>query len=201
MTEGLAVGDLAGILGALSNLSFMFGPFFFSLLFMLFITRKAHRDLQSVIRREAPPADDIEKSFYRKIHTASLVSGIILVFISVAWWVYAQFKIHAYSGVIVGLNPNEIVYSVNGDMWSRTVNKRVSDGERSLKEFHFVVIKNSRLAVGQTLEFEFYKSEGGVGQGPPKQIKLFAKLTGHYPEQFKLTRKNGKLELVSMTKE
>jgi hypothetical protein len=43
---------------------------------------------------------------------ASTTVGIMLVFIAVAWWVYAQLQTHTLEGVIAGLNTHQtIIYA------------------------------------------------------------------------------------------
>jgi hypothetical protein len=49
----------------LANAGFLWGPFFFSILFMLVITRMAHSYYRDVNVRTSPPASPEEKTTYR----------------------------------------------------------------------------------------------------------------------------------------
>jgi len=192
--------EFAELLNFLTISSVMWGPFFFSLLFMLFITKKAHLYFQAVITRADPPAEDIEKVVYKNYFVTSFVCGIALVFISVGWWVYAQLQLHAFEGVIVGLEQNQEIYPIDGEIYLKKINRDIGVNGQKLKEYHFAIVRNKPFSNGQSFEFGFYPTAGGLGDSPPEPVKIYAMFSGEASEYFQLTSANGTFKLVKINK-
>jgi len=173
-------------LDLLARSGFMWGPFFFSLLFMLFITRKAHIYYQSIIKRTEPPAEVSEKTVYKNYFFASFISGIFLVFISVGWWVYAQLQLHAYEGVIVGLEKHQEIYPINGDVYLKKVQREFGSSGQKTNEYHFAIIRDKPFNSGQVFEFGFDQARGGHGDIPEKPIIVKVHFSGEASERFQI---------------
>jgi hypothetical protein len=190
--------ELAKVLEMLSSSSFMWGPFFFSLLFMLVITRTANNYFQNVIKRTDPPADKEEKQVYRRFFVASIIAGIVLVFVSVGWWTYAQMQLHAFEGVIVGLRSDQFITAMEDDVYLREVQRDGGLGNK-MRDYHFAIVRDSAFSVGQTFRFSFYPEPGNIGSTPPKPIDLEVPYSGKISGKFMLKREGDSFTLTRLS--
>lgn len=186
--------ELVNILTSLSRSSFMWGPFFFSLLFMLVITQKAHLYYQEVILRTDPPAQLEERKVYRRYFVASFVAGIVLVFMSVGWWIYAQLQIHAFEGVIVGLKPYQFITATEDDVYLRAVQREAGPGQQ-IRDYHFAIVRESPFVAGQVFRFSFYPEPGSIGDAPPEAVSLEVSYSGELTQKYLLSNEEGKFIL------
>lgn len=190
--------ELAKVLSMLSSSSFMWGPFFFSLLFMLVITKTAHNYLQGVIRRTDPPAHKDERTVYRQYFITSLISGIVLVFISVGWWIYAQMQIHAFEGVIVGLKTNQFITANEDDMYLRAVERDAGQGKQ-MRDYHFAIVRDSPFSVGQIFRFSFYPDPGAIGAAPPDPVNLEVPYSGRVTDKYMVKKEGSGFILIRLS--
>lgn len=193
--------DLAMLLNMLSSISFAWGPFFFSLLFMLVITKKSHTCLQEIVKRTDPPAEEDERAIYKQYFKASMISGIVLVFISVGWWIFAQMKLHAFEGVIVGLKTNQIIAANEDDVYLRAVQRDAGAGKQ-IRDYHFAVIRDSPFSKGQIFRFSFYPEPetGYIGDSPPDPVILEVPYSGKLSDKYMLS-KEGSLYTIKCLSE
>lgn len=186
------------MLNVLSSSSFMWGPFFFSLLFMLFITRKSHIYLQNVMTRTDPPAEKDEKVVYRRYFFSSVVSGIVLVFISVGWWIYAQMQIHAFEGVFVGLETNQYITAKEDDVYLRPVQRDVGHGNQ-IRDYHFAIVRESPFSPGQVFHFNFYPEPGSIGNSPPDPVNITVPYSGRASDKYMLKKEGSSFVLTCLS--
>jgi len=178
---------------SLANTSFLWGPFFFSILFMLVITRTAHSYYLGVNERSSPPASQEEKNDYRFYFRLSIVCGTLLVFLSVGWWIYAQLQQHTFQGVIVGLRENQQIVADDDDFYYRAVQRDV--GGHVMRDYHFAIVRNTPFSNGQSFRLDFYPDSGAIGEVKPENIGLLIQYHGGRNEKFKLTRDAGSFKL------
>lgn len=181
---------------ALTNASFLWGPFFFSILFMLVITRTARGYYRQVSERKDPPATAEEKWDYRIYFHLSVACGIILVFVSVGWWMYAQLQQHAFQGVILGLEPNQQIVAADDDLYYRAVHRDLGNGH-VVRDYHFAIVRRAPFSKGQAFRLAFYPEIGSIGE-KPKAIDLVVQYKGDPNGRFKLTRDGTEFRLVAI---
>jgi len=154
---------------ALTSIASQFGPFFFAVLFMVFITKTARNWYADVVCRN-PPADPTERLTYRLYFMTTFGFGLLLVVISVAWWIYIHLiDKHAFEGVIVNLQPNQVIAS--SESYARRVKNADMPGD--LADYHFVVLSERPLTPGSKIILTYFEFDelGGVG-APPKGTPL-----------------------------
>lgn len=187
------------MIDSLTNASFLWGPFFFSILFMLVITRTAHTYYAKVNERMSPPASAEEKQDYRLYFRLSIACGTVLVFVSVGWWMYAQLQQHAFQGVIVGLELEQQVVAADDDLYYRAVQRDAGNG-RHVRDYHFAIVRKAPFSNGQAFRLEFYPEAGVIGEAKPKPIDLVVRYHGDTNGKFKLSREGGVFNLVPIGK-
>jgi cbb3-type cytochrome oxidase subunit 3 len=175
-----------GSIERFATTAFELGPFFFSILFMLVIVGMAHKFYRKVNLRSNPEASAAEKKCYQIYFVSSFVAGIILVFISVGWWMYTHGKKHTLRGAIVGLGVKQILIPVDDDLYMRE-HLRDIDGIKFVDK-HFVIVRDSPFNTGQRIEFRFFPSDASLEQ--PKPEKLYVSISGKDFIKFQLD-KNG----------
>ena len=183
----MMTNDTAKWMELLASAGFLYGPFFFSLLFILVVTRTAHSYYKTACERVTPPVSPEEKKTYQMYFMASTIVGIMLVFIAVAWWVYAQLQTHTLEGVIAGLNTNQTIIMVEDDIYLRAIEKEVGSGHKR-KDYHFVIVRDNPFIIGQTFRLGFFPEPGSIGAQEPKPIELVVKYSGRSRERLKILK-------------
>ena len=89
MVHGLNEMQPAAI-SQFSRLAEILGPFFFSVLFLTFMTHMAVRYYNRAVSRKDPQATIEEVKTYRLYFLVVVFFSFLLVVASVGWWVYAQ---------------------------------------------------------------------------------------------------------------
>lgn len=83
-----------------ARLASQYGPFFFSILFCVVLTRWGYSIYNNANKRKDPPAHPKEIDTYRFYFMSTVVFGFILVIISVVWYFMQQNIIHVFEGKI-----------------------------------------------------------------------------------------------------
>jgi hypothetical protein len=156
---------------SLTYLGFLWGPFFFSILYILVVPRIAHAYYAAVTVRNSPPALPEEIQEYRTYFRWSVRTGLILVALSVAWWLYAQFQYHIYKGIISGLEKDQVIAIKDDDMYYRTV-QWDSGGGHIISAYKFVIVSNQPFVNSRLFDLSFYPESGVIGDNKPEPIKL-----------------------------
>jgi hypothetical protein len=180
---------------ALTNASFLWGPFFFSILFILVVTRTAHSYYARVNERVTPPASAEERQDYRNYFRLSIVSGLVLVFLSVGWWMYAQLHDHMFQGVITGLEKDQQIVPADDDLYYRAVQREAGFG-RVIRDYHFVIVRATPFANGQVFKLQLYPEAGAISEAPPKPEELKVQYRGTARDKYLLVREDDKFKLV-----
>jgi hypothetical protein len=117
----LAIGSVQEI-GGLSELASQYGPFFFSILLIIFLPLIYQRIQQKLLGIPAKRIDQQQLhaslNSNRRNWDLSIRAGIVLIFLSVSWWVYYQFFIlrnseHLFvlQGTITNANEDDLFSS------------------------------------------------------------------------------------------
>lgn len=147
------------------------------MLFMLVITRTAHSYYAEVAKRESPAASEDEKQVYRTYFQLTFWCGTLLVFCSVAWWIYAQLEKHAFEGVIVGLDITQQIMAQEGDIYLRPTQRDVGGG-RIVQDYNFAIIRDKPFVDGQQFRLGFYPEPGALGDKKPEPVELVIRYSG-----------------------
>ncbi len=180
---------------SLANASFLWGPFFFSILFLLVVTRTAHSYYARVNERVTPPASAEERQDYRNYFRLSIVSGLVLVFLSVGWWMYAQLHDHMFQGVIVGLEKDQQIVPADDDLYYRAVQRDAGLG-RVIRDYHFVIVRATPFINGQVFRLQLYPEPGAISEAPPKPEELKVLYRGTTRDKYQLVRDGATYKLV-----
>jgi hypothetical protein len=136
------------------QLAQQYGPFLFSILFIFFVTRTAHKYYRECNTREDPPASEDEKRTYRSYFKVSVWAGLALMLLSVVWWFYSQIRgTNVYQIAIVGLKPNESVLS---NYYVKDVPRPTMPGVPPLHDYFFVVVQSEPFKVGDKFAFYYF---------------------------------------------
>ena len=91
-------------LGALTLLAYQYAPFFFAVLFFIFITKHAYHAYNT-----APPE---QSQTYRRLFIAANIVGLLLVIATSIWWfMNPPSRIFTFKGKISGLQEYQEVAS------------------------------------------------------------------------------------------
>ena len=185
--------DPTAVLDGLTNIAYQFGPFFFAVLFSLFITRSARKWYSAA-------ADGTEdKRTYRKYFDASWVFGMMLVITSVAWWVRTQWEgHHAFAASIVALTPNQQLSSLSDDQYFYS-SFRVHQAPDALKDYWFVIVSDRPVRRGDVFRLNYWEGSGvgSLGQ-QPRTMTLQVRVMDptKFPQRYMLVMNDGKPEAV-----
>ena len=78
------------VLGNFTQMAFEFGPFFFSVLILLYVTYRANQYYLQVSTRKDPPPLPEELRARRVVFYSAWVFAFTLVAVSVSWWLYSH---------------------------------------------------------------------------------------------------------------
>jgi len=174
----------------LTAVAFEQGPFFFSVFFMLVVVGMAHRCYRKVNMRTDPVASPEEKKCYKLYFLSSFVASLLLVFISVSWWMYAHVAKHTLRGVIIGISSDSQIFTESESMYLRKTEKTLSSDIR-LTDYHFAIIRDDPFSQGQRFPIIFYPQGGYLGEGEPSPIPLYVEYSGKGYANYRI-KKEGK---------
>lgn len=150
-------------------IAFQFGPFLFALLFMLFITRTA-KSWMCEANARSPSADEVEKKTLRTYFVSTYVFGLLLVVLSVSWWLYFQYeKHHVMEGVISDLRVNQYVYS--DSIYLRAIQKQMPAGP-SYQDYYFALVRTSPFRKGEKIQIKYWEIVAASGSGPAPEPRI-----------------------------
>ena len=88
----------------LSQLGLHFGPFFFSILFLIYINQRVHKNW-----RDAEGSD--RERTLKWVYVASVAFSLVLVATAVVWWLIQMPPTRTFQGKILGLSQTEALWS------------------------------------------------------------------------------------------
>jgi hypothetical protein len=171
---------------AITRLAEQFGPFLFAILFILVVTRTARGYYVSCMTRKEPPPSKEEQKTYRLYFLCSVWVGIVVMALSIGWWVYAQAKgNHVYQVAVVDLGPDELVLS---DYYFKTSQRPSIPGANSGHDTYFLIVQDQPFKVGETFEFDYFKLPTGPTAGTTgvarKRIEI--KYSGNRADKYRV---------------
>jgi len=139
-------------------LAIQYGPFFFSLLFCIFLTRWGYQIYNKANRRTDPVASKEEIRTYQRYFYVTFIIGIFLVLGSTIWWIFEQSsnKVYLFEGRIEDLNGYDEFSSTDLFLQEDPIGSSI-DGQPTRKNIKFVfyqtknpIKKNTRFQLGYT---------------------------------------------------
>jgi hypothetical protein len=138
--------------------AFKYGPFFFSILFVIFLTRWAYKKYDTAVTH-VPPLDQRDRNINRTMFLTTFLFGIVLVVVSITWWWWFKPNVYFFRGQIRNLQQQEDIAS---DLYylKREIRDTLShaDAEGLLRNEHFVIFQSHPFQKGQTFELDFAKN-------------------------------------------
>lgn len=107
-------GSGTDMLSATTELARKFGPFFFSVLFLTYMVRWAQKKYIDLTSRKDPVPTRQEMLIHASVFLGTFIVGIILVGVSVRWWLHFGQENYIYGGVFKNLHSYEQLDSDEG---------------------------------------------------------------------------------------
>jgi hypothetical protein len=191
---GMSAQNLSA-LDQLSELAELFGPFFFALLFVLFVTRTSYNFYMRALARDNPPAPARDLSIMRGNFIATVVVSLLLVALSIGWWFYYQTRgSYIYQIAITGLNSNIQIDSA----YFRKLTNRPMSYSGPISDDFFIIVSDHPFKKGQKFEFQVWISPAqpvdstsssspcGVNLQTPQSSKVSAMYHGSSIDTYEL---------------
>lgn len=173
-----------------TQLAYQFGPFFFAVLFTLFVTRTA----RSWYVAAGQPLDERERATFRQWFLVCSYFSIVLVMISIGWYAYYNWgRHHALEGIFVGLRPYQIIAPDAEPFFIKEVTTKDPGGD--IRDYYFVLVRDKPWTRGEKISFKYWELPKNSGAGaPPEPMILDAQLTttDSFPTRFVLRFQDGK---------
>jgi len=173
-----------------TQLAYQFGPFFFAVLFTLFVTRTAR---SWYVAASAGP-DQQEKATFRLWFLLCACFSIVLVVISTAWYGYYNWRTyHALEGMFTGLRPYQFVAPDTEPFFIKEVMTKSPGGD--IRDYYFVLVRNRPWVRGEKILFKYWELPKESGEGAvPEPATVEARLveTDTFPARFVLKVVEGK---------
>jgi hypothetical protein len=198
-----AVRVMAGIDTAIEKLvplAEQFGPFLFSILFLLVITRTAHGYYRDCTMRK-PPASAEEVKAYRNYFVCSMWFGIAVTTLSIGWWVFVHLQsTHTYQMTVLNLHDGE---EVSAEYYSRRGIRAVGANIAPMHDLYFIIVQPQPFNVGDKFTFYVYKRPQSVTAGSPGIVptEVVVKYSGRSADTFSVDFSKTKPELQLVNSE
>lgn len=140
-----------------AELAFQYGPFFFSLLFLVSISRWAFRNYNAACRRTNPAPDAKEISTLKNTYVASFLVGTVLVLASVVWWFLYRPQRFIFEGEIDSLEQYDILLSGSEKIFFRSTYQQAPFYRRLSQTAYFVIVGDKPFSPGDGYDFDLYK--------------------------------------------
>jgi len=140
----------------LADAAFKYGPFFFSILFVIFLTRWAYKKYDAAVAH-VPTLDQRDKDINRTMFLTTFFFGIVLVVVSIVWWWWFKPGVYFFRVEIRNLQPED---ELAADLYylRREVRAVMSPEEDLLRNEHFVILQTHPFKTGQQFELDYAKN-------------------------------------------
>src|SRR6266436_6217920 len=142
----------------LAELAYKFGPFFFSILFVMFLTRWSYKNYSAAVSQN-PPIDPTDKKINRTMFVTYLFVGVALVALSVTWWWFFKPGVYLFIGKIKDLQPQD---EIAADIYYLKCQYRgplsAEDSIGQLRDEEFIIVGTHPFKKGQSFALEFSKN-------------------------------------------
>ena len=179
------------------QLAEQFGPFLFAVLFILVITRTAHRYYREAITRTEPPASPEERRTYRFYFLCSIWAGLAVMSLAIGWWLYANWRgNNFYQVAILNLRENE---GISTNYFTKKVSRPVIVGGTPVHDVYLLIVRDRPFQVGEKFSVSYYKltstpESGLVGVDP---VTLNIVYSGRARESFRVAEQDGVPSLIA----
>lgn len=138
-------------LQSLVELSYQYGPFFFSLLFILWVSRWGYRKYTEACVRQDPVASPGEIKTKKHYFLVTLYVGVVLVGVSVVWWFLFKPSVYVFAGKIESLK--EYHDTVSPTLFLRSEYQQSGEHDIPLPhQEHFVITRNTPFQYGEAFD-------------------------------------------------
>lgn len=170
-----------------------YGPTFFSMLFLLVISRWSYKNYDRAVQRKDPAPDATEKSTLQRTFLASFVVGILLTGASLVWFFFYKPKLYVFTGEIEELQQYERLNSDKVYLRSRPLAQLAPD-DPPLRNEEFAVVSSEPFVQGQIFRLFFKKNDSDRNSldlvyDPNDKVRQF---------KVDLDTTSGKLQLVRL---
>ncbi|MGE5049048.1 MAG: hypothetical protein ACM3PC_10790 [Deltaproteobacteria bacterium] len=153
-------GDSPSILDA-AKTAFEYGPFYFAVLLLLTVSTVTGRAYRTVCQR--PGATKQEIDAHRRVFESSFAVGLVLVVVSVVWWIAARPKVYMYTPVVRDLREYETVLSGRNVYFQAEPTSLIDDDGAQKRSEHILVVQDHPFSPGQRFQLEFAKDHKSRG--------------------------------------
>jgi hypothetical protein len=142
----------------LTNLALEAGPFFFAILVLVYLARRAGIDYREVYERVKPRrATEEEITARRRIYYANWVVGFLLVFLAAGWWLYKKSIPEApvvFQFAISGLSHRD-QFQVDESIYTRTVINFTGGDSAAPKTQYFALMSSKPFAEEEVIYIQY----------------------------------------------
>jgi hypothetical protein len=160
-TAKTAMDSVTTLVALASN----YGPFLFSIVLLLYVTRWAQKSYDACATRKDPPAEASQLSLYRWNFIGTLIATVLLIICSIAWWFFSQTRINAYQFKVTELSEQQHIWSDADDFYTHEVSRNVPGAK--VFDIYFAVVRYGPLQPGDVLLLRYAETPPGADvQGP-----------------------------------
>jgi hypothetical protein len=142
-----------------TELAFQYGPFFFSLLFMIYLVGSRAKAYTRAASRQ-PPASKDELSTLKWLLNLSFAVGVVLVAVSVAWWLWYRPALYAFQGKLHNLRSYQHVASPGQVYFKPVYGDPAVSPDDQIRDEVFVATKRTPFRKGDSIHIEVWKGSG-----------------------------------------
>ena len=145
------------------RLASQYGPFLFSILFCIGLTKWGYTIYNKANKRKDPPATKREINTYRFYFISTMIIGFLLVMVSVIWFFFQQNAIHVFEGKICGLGEEHEF--VSSDLYLKRIEVGSFGEEDPIKIYDWEFFSKQEKPFGEGKSFLLIHSKtGGKGE-------------------------------------
>jgi hypothetical protein len=143
----------------LTDLAVEAGPFFFAILVLVYLARRAGADYREVHERIKPRrAAPEEIAARRRIYYANWAVGFLLVLLAAGWWLYSRSVPEApvvFQFAISGLSDQDQLRPTDDITYARIVTNYTGGDSAPPKTYYFLRMSSKRVADRNVIQISF----------------------------------------------
>ena len=129
---------------ALASLAYEFGPFLFTILFLMFVTNRVQKNYREVCSRKDPKPKVEEIHARRNVYYGAWVITSVLIVVSTGWWIFYKSQLaedRAFRFSIEALGKPEVLEVMDDQLYTRIATHwSVMEVERGIYTQHFALL-------------------------------------------------------------
>jgi hypothetical protein len=146
----------------LASLAYEFGPFLFAIVYITGLTTYAQRVYAGAQNPE-------QVTTFRRYFLISFIFGLVLVLISVGYWVFDRLEQHEFAYVVDVQDTPKGVAFYGSNVW--ITQPHDPDPAHPFETVHIVFIRDTRLLPTDRLVIQKAENGGGLGPAPLDQLQ------------------------------